>query len=40
LTVQAGDVFDLAPGHDAWTVGDEPCVRFDTGVAPYTKPSS
>lgn len=24
-----GDVFDLAPGHDAWVTGDEPCVMVD-----------
>lgn len=39
-TVEAGDVFVLEPRHDAWTVGDEPCVMFDTGVAAYAKPSS
>ncbi len=21
-----GDLFEIAPGHDAWIVGDEPCV--------------
>jgi hypothetical protein len=21
-----GDVFEVPPGHDSWTVGDEPCV--------------
>ena len=40
VTVGAGDVFVLEPGHDAWTVGDEPCVMFDTGVAAYAKPAS
>jgi hypothetical protein len=39
-TIEAGDVFVLEPGHDAWTVGDEACVMFDTGVAAYAKPSS
>ena len=39
-TVEAGDVFVLEPGHDAWTVGDEPCVMVDTGVAAYAKPAS
>jgi hypothetical protein len=34
------DVFVLEPGHDAWTVGNEPCVMFDTGVAAYAKPMS
>ena len=38
VTVGAGDVFILEPGHDAWTVGDEDCVMFDTGVAAYAKP--
>jgi hypothetical protein len=32
-----GDVFVLEPGHDAWTVGDEPCILLDTGIAPYAK---
>ena len=26
-----GDVFRLAPGHDAWTDGDQPCVLVDFG---------
>jgi uncharacterized cupin superfamily protein len=38
-TVGPGDVFVLEPGHDAWTVGDEPCVMYDTGIAAYAKPS-
>ncbi len=40
VTVRPGDVFVIEPGHDAWTVGDEPCVMFDTGVAAYAKPPS
>ncbi|MBV9593330.1 MAG: cupin domain-containing protein [Actinobacteria bacterium] len=40
VTLEAGDVFVLEPGHDAWTVGDEPCVMYDTGVAAYAKPLS
>jgi ketosteroid isomerase-like protein len=28
-TLQAGDLFDLSPGHDAWTLGDENCVMVD-----------
>src|SRR4051812_23691198 len=28
-TVEAGDLFDLPAGHDAWVVGDEPCVMVD-----------
>ena len=38
-TIGAGDVFLLEPGHDAWTVGDESCVLFDTGIAAYAKPA-
>jgi ketosteroid isomerase-like protein len=29
VTVEAGDLFDLPAGHDAWVVGDEPCVMLD-----------
>jgi ketosteroid isomerase-like protein len=28
-TFQAGELFDLPGGHDAWVVGDEPCVMVD-----------
>ena len=43
MTVQFEDgseleVVDIDPGHDAWTVGEEPCVLVDTGVAAYAKP--
>jgi hypothetical protein len=34
-----GDVMVAAPGHDAWTVGDEACVVIDwQGFADYAKP--
>lgn len=34
-----GDVVSIAPGHDAWTVGDEPCVLVDFGqIEQYAKP--
>lgn len=26
-----GDVASIAPGHDAWVVGDEPCIAVDFG---------
>jgi ketosteroid isomerase-like protein len=29
ITVRGGDLFDLPAGHDAWVVGDEPCVMVD-----------
>jgi len=28
--VGPGDIFDIPMGHDAWVVGDEPCVMVDT----------
>jgi hypothetical protein len=31
--VRPGDVFDVEPGHDAWVVGDEPCVVLEFGNA-------
>jgi len=39
VTYGPGDVFVMAPGHDAWTVGTEACVLYDTGVAAYAKPA-
>jgi hypothetical protein len=39
VTYVAGDVIVAEPGHDAWTVGDEPCIMIDTGVAAYAKPA-
>jgi hypothetical protein len=35
ITLGPGDVFVMSPGHDAWTVGSEACVLFDTGVPPH-----
>src|SRR5262245_1926838 len=36
----AGDVMDCPPGHDAWVVGDEPCVAYDiAGAVNYAKPA-
>jgi quercetin dioxygenase-like cupin family protein len=33
-----GDAVVIAPGHDAWTVGDEPCVVLDfSGMEEYAK---
>jgi quercetin dioxygenase-like cupin family protein len=29
LEVGPGEAFIAAPGHDAWVVGDEPCVALD-----------
>ncbi|WAM14634.1 hypothetical protein [Rhodococcus sp. JS3073] len=33
-----GDLMICPPGHDAWILGDEPCVFIDwTGVAHYAE---
>ena len=33
-----GEAFDIPPGHDAWTLGDEPCVTIEfQGVSGYGK---
>ncbi|MTD58929.1 cupin domain-containing protein [Amycolatopsis pithecellobii] len=35
---RTGDVMICPPGHDAWVVGDEPCVVIDwQGVSDYAK---
>ena len=35
-----GDAVVISPGHDAWIVGDEPCVMLDWyGSANYAKPA-
>jgi hypothetical protein len=30
---------NVAPRHNGWSVGEEPCVLLDTGIAAYAKPS-
>ncbi|MFE9841108.1 cupin domain-containing protein [Streptomyces goshikiensis] len=36
-----GDFMEIAPGHDAWVVGDEACVAVDwTGFGSYAQPPS
>ncbi|MGW2561809.1 cupin domain-containing protein [Streptomyces sp. NPDC001514] len=36
-----GDYIGIAPGHDAWVVGDEPCVVVDwAGFGDYAKPAA
>ncbi|MFE2560654.1 cupin domain-containing protein [Streptomyces sp. NPDC059352] len=36
----AGDFMAVKPGHDAWVLGDEPCVALDwTGFGDYARPS-
>jgi len=31
MEIGPGDVVSIAPGYDAWVVGDEPCVAVDFG---------
>ena len=31
IDAEAGDVYLIPPGHDAWVVGSEPCVALDLG---------
>lgn len=39
LDIRAGDAFEIPPGHDAWTVGDETCVQIDfAGMRNWGKP--
>jgi quercetin dioxygenase-like cupin family protein len=39
LEVGPGDVIAIPPGHDAWVVGDEPCVVLDfAGMEHYAVP--
>jgi len=36
--ISPGDVISIPPGHDAWVVGNEPCVMLDwQGYADYAK---
>lgn len=40
VEIGPGDVAEIAPGHDAWVVGNESCVFVDFGaIAGYAKPS-
>jgi len=32
MSISPGDAFEVGPGHDAWVVGDEPCVALDFGT--------
>jgi quercetin dioxygenase-like cupin family protein len=38
IEVSAGDLVSIPPGHDGWTVGDEPCViLYFAGMGDYAK---
>ena len=38
MTIKAGDVVNLPPGHDAWVVGNEPVIFIDfQGMVDYAK---
>jgi Cupin domain len=40
LDIEPGDALEIPPGHDAWVVGDEPCVILDWGgkASEYVRP--
>jgi len=39
--ISSGQYFSIAPGHDAWVVGDEACVMLDfTGTDTYARPQA
>ena len=38
VEVGPGDAFEAPPGHDAWVVGDEPCVALDFAVRSSSVP--
>jgi class 3 adenylate cyclase len=41
VEVGPGEIFDTPPGHDAWVVGDEPCVTLDfQGISDWAMRSS
>lgn len=31
VLIGVGSAFEILPGHDAWVVGDEPCIALDFG---------
>ncbi len=33
--IEVGDVVVIEPGHDAWTVGSQPCVLYDLAVGDH-----
>ena len=37
-TVGPGDVVLIEPGYDAWVIGDEACVMYDTGMTATPSP--
>lgn len=38
IALNPGDSFVVAPGHDAWVIGDEPCMTLDwAGSAEYAR---
>jgi quercetin dioxygenase-like cupin family protein len=38
--IRGGEFVEIAPGHDAWVLGDEPCVVLDwTGYGDYARPA-
>ncbi len=41
MELRAGYVYEIMPGHDAWVVGDEPCVQYDfAGMRTFALPAA
>ena len=41
MEIEEGQIYEILPGHDAWTVGDEPVVQFDfAGMRTYALPQA
>jgi quercetin dioxygenase-like cupin family protein len=39
IEVSTGDAFYMPAGHDAWVVGDQPCILIDiSGMSNYARP--
>ena len=34
VTYGPGDLYDIPPGHEGWTIGDEPCVMIEWSGTP------
>ena len=41
MELEAGHLYEVLPGHDAWIVGDEPCIQYDfAGMRTFALPAA
>jgi class 3 adenylate cyclase len=41
MHLEAGHIYEILPGHDAWVVGDGPCVQYDfAGMRTFALPAA